>query len=247
MDGGQQPDDPNAPWRRPTEDAPTGSALSGGVAVSGSAQTSTGFVGRAIVAVRSWWNGLEFVQMWHIVVVAAILATAGFGGLDTVSKTPTTFKPGEPFDNNQFLIVVRKATVLQEVVGDRRVLAKAKPGRVYLGVSADVTNKGQIPGSVSAMFSLPGLPDVQNADLAFRGRPSSFRVDDGTALQVLQPGLTEVAALVWSVPATAVHPGSQVEIRVPFRKYGAGYVIYGAGWRDANEYATVVVPVEAPR
>lgn len=103
--------------------------------------------------------------MWHVVAVAAILATAGFGGLDTVDKTPKTFDVGQPFDNNQFVIVVKKARVVPEVVGDGRVLVKAKPGRVYLGVIAEVTNKGSMPGSVSAMFSLPEVPDVWDPEM----------------------------------------------------------------------------------
>lgn len=247
--GGETPDDPNAVWRRPGAEGSFAPAAPATPTAEGQQPpASQGVVGRLTTWVRSWWHDLEFVQMWHVVAVAAILATAGFGGLDTVDKTPKTFDVGQPFDNNQFVIVVKKARVVPEVVGDGRVLVKAKPGRVYLGVIAEVTNKGSMPGSVSAMFSLPEVPDVWDPEMMSKGKPTSFRLHDQTPLYVLQPGLTEDAVVIWNIPATAVKPGANVEVKVPFRKYAAaGYVIYGASWRDTDDYATVLVPVEAPQ
>ncbi|NGX08000.1 hypothetical protein [Mycobacteroides franklinii] len=244
--GGGVPDDPNAVWRRPGGAEPVEPTTT--VSESAVPPAPRGVVGRLTAWVRSWWNDLEFVQMWHVVAVAAILATAGFGGLDTVDKTTKSFTVGQPFDNNQFVIVVKNARIVPEVVGDGRVLAKAMPGRVYLGVTAQITNNATMPGSVSAMFSLPKVPDVWSADMIARDQPSSFRVHDQSPLFVLQPGLTENAVVIWNVPAAAVKQGSNVEVQVPFRKYAAsGYVIYGASWRDTADHASVLVPVEAPK
>ena len=66
-------------------------------------------------------------------------------------------------------------------------------------------------------------------------------------LIALQPGLTEKVALVWSVPDTAVAVGSTVTVEVPYRKYGQGYVIYGAAWRSVGGSARTVVPVGSPK
>ncbi|EIU14620.1 hypothetical protein MA5S0422_1039 [Mycobacteroides abscessus 5S-0422] len=237
--GGEMPDDPNAVWRRPGVEGPFTPTAEGQ-----QPPASQGVVGRLTTWIRSWWHDLEFVQMWHVVAVAAILATAGFGGLDQVDKTPQTFDLGKPFDNGEFTITVKKAVLRSEIMGDGAVIAKEKPGRTYLAVLAEVTNNSDRADVVSGNFSLPNMADAQDTSLIQRQRPSVFRVEDGSFLVMLQPDITEKVAVVWSIPSAAVLPGSQVSVQVPYRKFSRGLVLYGEGWVDDGKSATTSVPVE---
>jgi hypothetical protein len=246
--GGNTPDDPNAAWRRPgntpVRDQSPPVAAPG--AQSSEAPPPQGTFGRLKVTVRSWWNDLEFIQMWHVVAIVAVLATAGFGGLDAVEKAPETFNVGQAFDNHEFSITVQRASLVKKLAGNGFTL-KERPGRSYLGVLVDVTNHGEGPDGVSSMFALPEVADAQNTYLASSHDPTALRMSDGTMLTVLQPGLTEKVALIWSVPDTAVAVGSTVTVEVPYRKYGQGYVIYGAGWQSIGGSARTVVPVGSPK
>ncbi|MBF9315884.1 hypothetical protein [Mycobacteroides chelonae] len=240
--GGDIPDDPNAAWRRPVGTEPP----QAGVAIEESPTRSAphGVIGRTIDWVRTWWNDLEFVQMWHVVTVLAIVTTAGFGGLDAVDKTPQTFDLGKPFDNGEFTITVQKAVLRSEIVGGGAVIAKEKPGRMYLAVLAEVTNNSDRVDVVSSQFSLPNVPDVQDISQFQGQRAVTLRIEDGSFLVGLQPDITEKVAVVWSVPSAAVPPGSTVSVQVPYRKFSRGLVLYGEGWVDDGKSATTTVPVE---
>ena len=182
--------------------------------------------------------------MWHVVAVAAILATAGFGGLDAVDKTPQTFDLGKPFDNGEFTITVLRAVLRSEIVGGGAVIAKEKPGRTYLAVLAEITNNSDRADVVSGNFSVPNVADAQDISLIQSQRASVLRIEDGSFLVTLQPDITEKVAVVWSVPSAAVLPGSQVSVQVPYRKFSRGLVLYGEGWVDDGKSATTSVPVE---
>lgn len=182
--------------------------------------------------------------MWHVVAVLAIVATAGFGGLDAVDKTPQTFDLGKPFDNGEFTITVQKAVLRSEIVGGGAVIAKEKPGRMYLAVLAEVTNSSDRVDVVSSQFSLPNVPDVQDISQFQGQRAATLRIEDGSFLVMLQPDITEKVAVVWSVPSAAVLPGSKVSVQVPYRKFSRGLVLYGEGWVDDGKSATTSVPVE---
>lgn len=233
--GGETPDDPNAVWRRPD-------ATEAVEAASSSTESPTlpaphGVVGRLTAWVRSWWQDLEFVQMWHVVAVAAILTTAGFGGLDQVEKTPQTFTVGQPFDNNEFTFTVHSASLHKQIVIGTTVVAKEKPGRMYLAVAADVTNDQDYPDAAGRMVKLLNVPDAQNPFTGGKYGPSAYRLSDGTEMGLLQPGLTEKVAIVWSVPNT-VAPGATVSVELPYQVFSRGFVIYGEGWVDGNTSAT---------
>ncbi|WP_078292664.1 DUF4352 domain-containing protein [Mycobacterium sp. D16R24] len=246
--GGDIPDDPNAAWRRPGN-TPVGGDSSAAATTGPTVAVDPaprGVFGRLSETVRSWWKDLEFIQMWHVVAIAAVLTTAGFGGLDKVEKAPETFNVGQAFDNHEFSITVQRASLVKKLAGNGFTL-KEKPGRSYLGVLVDVTNHGEGPDGVSSIFALPDVADAQNTYLPSSHDPTALRMSDGTMLTALQPGLTEKVALVWSVPDTAVAVGSTVTVEVPYRKYGQGYVIYGAGWQSVGGSARTVVPVGSPK
>ncbi|TDZ78904.1 hypothetical protein [Mycobacteroides salmoniphilum] len=237
--GGETPDDSNAAWRRPgaADVSPPPPAIS--VAVTDPPVAKKGLVGRVTAAVRSWWNGLEILQMWHVVAIATIVATAGFGGLDTVDKVPKTFEPGKPFDNNQLTINIARASLVNEIRVGRTLIAPAQAGRSYLGVIATVTNDGTLPANVADQFTLNGVRGAKPI--------GGYRIDDGTMLIRLQPGLTEKLAVVWNIPADAVHPGDAVQVRIPYRALKSGFIIYGMGWTDTLESAVATVPVGVPQ
>lgn len=240
--GGARPDDPNAAWRRPGSD--TSLATPPTDAEVTEPPAPHGVIGRSVAWIRTWWNDLEFVQMWHVVTVLAIVTTAGFGGLDAVDKTPQTFDLGKPFDNGEFTITVQKAVLRSEIVGGGAVIAKEKPGRMYLAVLAEVTNNSDRVDVVSSQFSLPNVPDVQDISQFQGQRAVTLRIEDGSFLVGLQPDIPEKVAVVWSVPSAAVLPGSTVSIQVPYRKFSRGLVLYGEGWVDDGKSATTTVPVE---
>ncbi|QCH23803.1 hypothetical protein [Mycobacteroides salmoniphilum] len=244
--GGETPDDPNAAWRRPDSAVPDQALAPNPTIEPLGAHTKHGLLARAARTVRTWWSELAFVQMWHVVVVLAVLATAGFGGLDEVDKTPQTFDLGKPFDNGEFTITVHKASLLPEITGGEAVLAKEKPGRMYLAVVAEVTNDADRADVVANQFALRDVADVQGPFGTHSEDPSVYRIEDGSNLILLQPDLTEKVAVVWSVPTAAVPPGSQVSIQVPYRTFSRGLVNYGEGWIDSNETATTTVRVEVP-
>ncbi|MFA4081671.1 hypothetical protein ONA92_08180 [Mycobacteroides salmoniphilum] len=237
--GGETPDDPNAVWRRPGAADVSTTSPAIGVVVTDPPLATKGLVGRATAAVRGWWSGLEILQMWHVVAIAAILATAGFGGLDTVDKVPKTFEPGQPFDNHQLTITIARASLVNEIRVGRTLIAPPQAGRSYIGVIATVTNDGTLPANVADQFKLT----------AVRGAKSigGYRIDDGSMLIRLQPGLTEKLAVVWNIPADAVHPGDAVQVRVPYRALRSGFIIYGMGWSDTAESAVAMVPVGVPQ
>lgn len=244
--GGETPDDPNAVWRRPGVEGPFAPAAPATPTAEGQQPPAPqGVVGRLTTWVRSWWHDLEFVQMWHVVAVAAILATAGFGGLDQVDKTPQSFVIGEPFDNGEFSITVHKASLVKQIVGGGSVVAKQKPGRMYLGVLADITNQQHSPDVASSMFKIPEISDAQNPVISTGSVPAIYRVSDGSLMNLLQPGLTERVAVVWSVPDT-VTPGSSVSLELPYRTFSRGFVQYGEGWVEKDDSAKADISVGVP-
>ncbi|MBA0047068.1 hypothetical protein [Mycobacterium sp. NPDC050853] len=245
--GGDIPDDPNAAWRRPgVVEAVSAEPPGSDAAEPAGTPPEQGVLARTAHTVGSWWNDLEFVQMWHVVAVIAVAATAGFGGLDAVDTTPQTFELGTPFDNGEFTITVQKAILRPQIAGGGAVIAKEKPGRMYLAVVAEVTNHADRVGLVAGNFALPDMTDAQDIFLPKLQNATVFRIEDGSNLIELQPDLTEKVAVVWSVPTAAVPPGSQVSVQVPYRAFSRGFVNYGEGWIDNGKTATATVPVEVP-
>jgi hypothetical protein len=53
--------------------------------------------------------------MRRLFLLIALVATAAFGGLDTVDKRVTVFKPDEEFNDGQFVITVERARVEEAI------------------------------------------------------------------------------------------------------------------------------------
>ncbi|MEX7469939.1 hypothetical protein AB4Z39_09520 [Mycobacterium adipatum] len=189
--------------------------------------------------VRRWLSGWGFKEWRRAGLVAVLVATAAFGGLDTVNKQITDLTPGEMFDNGRFEMTVQRATLVDEVRAGGRVLFSDKPGRRYLGLVMKVRNHSTLPGAVYNPIELPGRPGAHFL--------SSMRVADGTGEIVLGPGLADEAVLVWELPSEALSVGDEVAVRIlrEVRKLGA---TYSQGWvRDEARYARLTVPVGGPR
>ena len=118
--------------------------------------------------VAQWLAGLKLAQMQRVLLLLALVATAAFGGLDTVDKQVTPFEPGEEFSDGEFTLTIERARLVDELKG---TLASAKPGKVYLGVVATLRNDGTVPGRLRDELDLRDVP-VKEFVGAFSSRSS---------------------------------------------------------------------------
>lgn len=189
--------------------------------------------------VRQWLAGWGLKEWRRAGLVAVLVGTAAFGGLDTVNKRIVDTQPGEMFDTGRFEITVERASLVNEVRAGERVLFREKPGRNYLGLVVTVRNHSTLPGSVYNPFVLVGQPGA-----AFL---SSLRLADSTTEVVLGPGLTDQVVLVWDLPDDALAVGDDLPVRIlkEVRKLSA---TYSQGWaRGDSDYGRLTVPVRGPR
>jgi hypothetical protein len=188
---------------------------------------------------RQWLAGWGLTEWRRAALVTVLVATAAFGGLDTVNKKVVDIKPGEMFDTGRFEITVQRASLVKEIKAGERRLFHEKAGRRYLGLIATVKNTSTLPGNVYNPFELPGQPDAR-----FNW---SARFADGTVQAALGPGLTDEIVLVWDLPENAMSVGDDLSVRIlkESRKHNA---TYGQGWvRSEDEYGRLTVPVGGPR
>lgn len=188
---------------------------------------------------RQWLAGWGLKEWRRAGLVAVLVATAAFGGLDTVNKQIVDIKVGEPFDTGRFEMTVQRATLVDEVRAGEQRLFGSKPGRRYLGLVMKVRNYGSLPGQVDNPVRLVGVPDMFNV--------GTVRLADGTITVLLGPGLADEVVVLWDVPQTAVSVGADVRIRISkeVRKFSA---TVGQGWvPDRSSYAQLSVPVGGPR
>ena len=181
-----------------------------------------------------WFARLTSSQTRRVALLLILVATAAFGGLQTVDKQVTPFKSGEEFSDGEFTVTIERARVVDELKG---TYGSAKPGKVYLGVVTTLRNDGTVPGRLPDQLD---LRDVSGEE--FFG---VFRYRDGSAIQTLGPGLTEQLVFAWLLPDTAVQSLQSVTIRVWKKKYTQLMVTYGGKeWIDTDNYGQIVVPVK---
>lgn len=189
--------------------------------------------------VRRWLSGWGFKEWRRAGLVAVLVATAAFGGLDTVNKQITDLTPGEMFDNGRFEMTVQRATLVDEVRAGGRVLFSDKPGRRYLGLVMKVRNHSTLPGNISNAVGLDGLPDVLFL--------SSFRLADGTITVRLGAGLTDEIVLVWDVPRDALAVGATLPVRI-WKEAPKSEATVSQGWvRSPTEYGRLDLIVGGKR
>ncbi len=172
--------------------------------------------------------------------LVAILAVAAlFGGLDRVDTRATPFAPGEEFSDGQFTVTLERARLVEKVESGRRVVAAAKPGRVYLGVVATLRNDGTVPGTLRDELDLRDVPGQE-----FYG---VFRYRDSSLITNVGPGLTEQLVFLWSLPVDVLSNDSVVTIRVWKKAFRQLMVTYGGKeWLDTDDYGVTELVVGAP-
>jgi hypothetical protein len=169
-----------------------------------------------------------------VALLLILLATAAFGGLQTVDKQVTPFASGEEFSDGEFTVTVERARVVDELKG---TYGTVKPGKVYLGVLTTLRNDGTVPGRLRDQLDLRDVPGDE-----FFG---VFRFRDGSAIQTLGPGLTEQLVFAWLVPESAARSLQSVTIRVWKKNYKQLMVTYGGKeWIDTDNYGQIVMPVK---
>jgi hypothetical protein len=175
-------------------------------------------------------------QTRRVALLLVLVATAAFGGLDTVNKQVTPFKPGEEFNDGEYTVTVERARVVDELKG---TYGSPKPGTKYLGVLTTMRNDGTVPGRLRDQLDLRDVPEND-----FFG---AFRFRDGSAIQNLGPGLTEQLVFAWQVPDAVAQSLASITIRVWKKTYTQLKVSYGGKeWIDTDNYGQVVVPVQGP-
>lgn len=181
-----------------------------------------------------WFARLTSSQTRRVALLLVLVATAAFGGLATVDKQVTPFKPGEEFSDGEFTVTIERARLVDELKG---TYGSAKPGQMYLGVVTTLRNDGTVPGRLRDQLDLRDVPEKE-----FFG---AFRFRDGSAIQTLGPGLTEQLVFAWLLPESAAQSLQSVTIRVWKKKYTQLMVTYGGKeWIDTDNYGQIVVPVK---
>ena len=204
-------------------------------------EAKQGFIAGQIADIKKWFAGLQIQQLWQYALVLVVLATAGFGGMDTVTPKSTTFAANQSHSTGELTLVVQRAAVKTELKNEQRVVFRPQDGRRYLAVLATVTNNGTVPerfGPFGRTMIPVGIP-YQEAYPA-----SVVRVSDSSPA-VLQPGATSDLIFVWSVPDNAIKPGGQVTLRVPNRIFGDYRAGFGRGWVDGPTSADITLGVPA--
>ena len=181
-----------------------------------------------------WFARLTAPQTRRVALLLVLVATAAFGGLDTVNKQVTPFTPGEEFNDGEYTVTVDRARLVDELKG---TYGPPKPGMKYLGVVTTLRNDGTVPGRLRDQLD---LRDVKEAE--FFG---AFRYRDGSAIQNLGPGLSEQLVFSWQVPDSVAQSLESVTIRVWKKTYTQLKVTYGGKeWIDTDNYGQIVVPVK---
>lgn len=179
-------------------------------------------------------------QVWKAAVVAILAVAALFGGLDRVDTGATAFAPGEEFNDGQFMVTVERARLLEKIEGGGRVVAPAKPGRMYLGVVATLRNDSTQPGTLRDQLDLRDVPAAE-----FYG---VYRFRDSSAITNLGPGLTEQLVFLWNLPADVLKADSVISIRVWKKAFRQLMVTYGGKeWLDTDDYGVTQLVVGAPK
>ena len=118
-----------------------------------------------------WFARLTAPQTRRVALLLVLVATAAFGGLDTVNKQVTPFKPGEEFNDGEYTVTVDRARLVDDLKGPT---ARPKPGMKYLGVVTILRNDGTVPGRLRDQLDLRDVKDGR----VLRRLPLSRRFGD---------------------------------------------------------------------
>lgn len=141
-------------------------------------------------------DGMSTTQRVVGAAIAGVFALTPFGAWDPVVTEPEPLVAGEAIEVGPFdLTVVRAATA-----GDLGVIKPEGHGNRLFAVVVDVTNGGDVPEyGVTLADAIP--PPADAGIVPWPGsqgtQPTIFGIADATPLDIINPGLTYRAALIW--------------------------------------------------
>ena len=174
---------------------------------------------------------------WIVTSAGAVLlgATAAFGGLEPAPKPePIDVETGEHYLGSQLDMVVLSAAV------GRPTSDSDDDARSFV-IVMDVTNEHTAPRLASAADTMGGV-GVEGLRL---GGVEVSRVDDGSSVLQLQPGVPTRVELTWTVEQGAVAAGEEVRVVLPdSTRFEGSFVTRGTYWDDVRPGAHVGVRVD---
>ncbi len=218
------------------------SAATAVAAPVGAGTSSTATSGRTSRLSRLRAAGDRVPTKWFagIGTAAFLIATAAFGGMNTVAAPALpALEAGETHTNELYALTVEKAFLLDELPGSGAYPA-ADEQVVALRVRFE--NVWTSPESTGTLSSMPKMFALSVADAVFA---STVRIDDETLSPWLQPGVPAVLALVWTVPRGSLTDGDDLTVTISDLSLHTGsFVASGQWWTDPKEAATMALPLE---
>ncbi|MCH1881670.1 hypothetical protein [Agrococcus sp. ARC_14] len=202
-------------------------------AASAPSPAGKGWLGKAAASVPT-----RFVT--GAVVAVFLVATAAFGGLETVEPTPpTALLAGEQHASEPVALTLQRAVLIDSFP---EAGASADEGERVLAIVVDAENTWREPlPTLSTPFTsilrLEALPELQATSVA--------RFDDGTIGPRLQPGIPVQLVVTWVVPADLLADGDEIRVLLSDHTLTVGqHVTYGESWGDPVAAAVVTMPVD---
>ncbi|MBO3662617.1 hypothetical protein [Microbacterium stercoris] len=181
-----------------------------------------------------------------LLIGGALLATAGFGGLeeapDDAPQDLPVLEPGEVSHGSQFDVSLGRAVLIDELEGAGTFVEE---GERTLAVTVTFTNVTNEPIAsdlyLDETIQVAALP----ADRIHGGgptEPSIARLDDATVRPVLQPGIPVETVVTWPIPADLLAEGDTLRVTigdVPW--YELQFLDSEGGYWDTEEAGPIAV------
>ncbi|GAB2971483.1 hypothetical protein GCM10027212_07790 [Actinotalea caeni] len=188
---------------------------------------------------------MAMLATWPRRVALALLlllpvVVAALGGFRPGEPTTRTVEAGVPTDTGAYLVVPHGY-----FVSDRVDAYGLEDGEQWVGVVVELTNQGDEPIYLTFNDETFRLPDgVVASDLA--SAQEAIRLDTGTNLGEVQPGLRYEVALLWRT-AVLADPPPELTLsmtRTIYREWSieAGYYT----WRATEDAYEVALPLVEP-
>lgn len=214
--------------------APAGAAA----AASPSAQPDASAPDRGARLLRKAANRLPFRWLTIAISGLALVATAGFGGLNGVPEPePLELAAGEEFVGELAAITIERAVLIDDF-GEGG--ASVDDGERVLVVVLTAENRwtqwiatGSSITPFAKSFAIDGMPEAEIASFALFA--------DGTLGPVLQPGVPAQLTMSYVVPADLLAAGDRVRVALTDQSVSRGQdIVYGDYWTLDDEPSAYV-------
>lgn len=189
-------------------------------------------------------NKLPFRWLTIAISGVALVATAGFGGLNIVEQPGAVeLAAGETFEGQLASITIERGVLIDDFGEGGAWVDEGSSERVLVIVltAEDVWSQWIATGSSLApfwkTFSIDGMPELEIEGFALFA--------DGTLAPVLQPGIPSQLTMSYIVPADLLAEGDEVRIALTDQSVARGQdIVYGDYWTlDEEPSAFVTVEV----